>query len=479
MQISSYNRDLVLSELEKAVGAENVYADEADRRCYSTDIYWLSQLYCYYGLERPLPDFIVLPGSGEQVSEVLKIANRHRIPVVPWSGGSGSMGGAVPSQGCILLDVKRMDKVVEVDDYSLTVTAEAGIVSQDLEWELNKLGYTYGHYPASMYSACLGGMLAARSAGVMSTKYGKIEDMVLGLEVVLPTGEIIETPVSPRRTKAIGPDLAQLFVGSEGTLGVITKATLQIHHMPEERRFRAFLFKDLHSGLEAVRKTLQRGVNPCVVRLYDEEEASKRMKHRTLASGIDVPGSFLILGFDGYRELVELEEEVAAKICIGEGGEDLGSEPGKYWWDHRYDSYYPPLAPAVPLVFGTIDVAATFSELENVYRAMRDALRENFEGALFAGHFSHWSHTGGMLYPRFYIQPPEDSRKAAELYNRVWNVGVLAALRNGAVINDHHGIGIKLARFMEDQWGPAFKVLKAIKDALDPNHIMNPGKLGL
>jgi len=478
-KMPSYNRDLVLSELEKAVGRENVYVDEADRKVYSTDIYWLPQLYYYYGLKRTLPEFVLLPGSKEEVSEVLKIANRHSVPVVPWSGGSGVQGGAMPTEGCILLDVKRMDRIVEVDDYSLTVTAEAGVVSQDLEWELNKLGYTYGHYPASMYSACLGGMLAARSAGVMSTKYGKIEDMVLGLEVVLPTGEIIETPVSPRKTKAIGPDLSQLFVGSEGTLGVITKATLQIHPMPEERRFRAFLFKDLHSGLEAVRKFIQKGVTPCVVRLYDEVEASKKTKHRTLATGIDVPGSFLVLSFDGYKELIDLEEKIAVEICLKEGGEDLGSEPGRYWWDHRYDSYYPPTAPAVPLIFGTMDVAATFSNLEKVYYAMKKALTENFEGALFTGHFSHWSHTGGMLYPRFYIQPLDDPKEAAELYERVWNVGVSIALRNGALLNDHHGIGVKLARFMEDQWGSAFKVLKVIKDALDPNHIMNPGKLRL
>lgn len=479
MERLSYNRDLVLSELEKVVGEENVYVDEADRKCYSTDIYWLSQLYCYYGIERPLPDFVILPESTKQVSEVLRVANRHRIPVVPWSGGSGSQGGAVPIKGGILLDLKKMDRIVDVDKYSLTVTAEAGVVSQDLEWELNKLGYTYGHYPASMYSACLGGMLAARSAGVMSTKYGKIEDMVLGLEVVLPTGEIIQTPAAPRKTKAIGPDLTQLFVGSEGTLGVITKAILQIHPMPEERKFRAFLFKDLHSGIEAVRKVLQKGMSPCVVRLYDEVEASKKTRYRTLAVKMEKPGAFLILGFDGYRELVDLEEKLSVQICLKEGGEDLGSEPGEYWWDHRYDYYYPPLAPTVPLIFGTIDVAAFFSKLEQVYYAMKKMLTENFKGALFTGHFSHWSHTGGMLYPRFYLEPPKDPSEAARLYNKIWNLGVITALNNGAVINDHHGVGVKLARFMEDQWGPAFKVLKSIKVALDPNHIMNPGKLGL
>lgn len=199
-----------------------------------------------------LPDFVVFPENKEQISKIIKLANKYKIPIVPWGGGSGSQGGALPVKQGIVMDIKKMDKVINIDEESLVVTAELGILVQSLEWILNEKGFTMGHYPASAFCATLAGSLAHRGSGVLSNKYGKIEDMIISMEVVLPNGNVIKTSPVPRH--AAGPDLNQLFIGSEGTFGIMTEATFKIHYLPEIRKFRSFLFKDFHGAFESGRK---------------------------------------------------------------------------------------------------------------------------------------------------------------------------------------------------------------------------------
>lgn len=470
----------MLVELTSALGGENVSRSEFVRLSYAGDTFWLPLYLLHRGIELPKPDFVVFPNNTKQVSRVLKIANEYEVPVIPWGGGSGTQGGVLPIKKGIVVDMKKLN-TIEVNEEAMTVTAQAGVFCQELEWALNENGLTTGHYPASMYCATLGGMLAARSAGVMSTKYGKVEDMVLGLEVVLPTGEVLDTGVRPKFTGATGPDLNQLFVGSEGTLGIITKATLQVHPMPEERRFRAFSFRSLHDGYKAILKLLKK-VTPCVIRLYDEEEVRKA-KYKTITPP-DVRGAYLILGFDGFKDMVELEERTALEICLGEVGFDLGKEPGEEWWRERFLHYYPPLSPSsgLPMIYGTVDVAATFDRLENLYLAIKEGLRQKYRKYALqtAAHFSHWSKSGGMVYIRFYIfNPPEDPDEAIRLHDDIWATAMEITAKMRGVINDHHGIGLKLGRFMKLQYGQSgMEVLRRIKEALDPKGIMNPGKLG-
>ena len=471
-----YNFEMVYSELEDIVGEEHISVSQADKICYSTDFYWIPQMWIDKGCESPVADFIMHPGSKEEISKILVIANNYKIPVVPWGGGAGSQGGALPISGGIIMDMKRMNNILDVDEESLTVTVETGIIHQDLEWALNEMGYTTNHFPASMFCSTLGGFLAHRGSGVLSTKYGKIEDMVLSLEAVLPDGTIVNTLPVPRH--AAGPDILQLLIGSEGTLGIITSTTLKIHRFPEERRFRAFLFKDLTSALNAGRNIMTERLRPTVIRLYDEPE-TRRLIKRVL--GIDRHGSYLVFGFDGPKDEVELEEQKAVKICNREeGAEDLGSDLGMHWWNHKYDFYYPPHIFALPQAYGTLDTVATFSNIEKIYWAMKNAVESEFPGAVLLGHLSHWYDWGAMLYARFLFEDhPDDPHEAVMLYNRVWNTGVRAALAAGGVINEHHGIGLKLGRLMKEQYGPAYTVLQKMKKALDPNNIMNPGKMGL
>jgi len=479
----SANVDKACEDFVKILGADRVKVEEYVRRSYMGDVSWLA-LYINYReeLEALLPDVVVFPRNSQEVSEVLRIARKHRIPVIPWGGGSGTQEGVLPIFGGVAVDMKFMDKV-EVNEEGMYVSAEAGVLAYELETKLNLKGYTTGHYPASMYSATVGGMLAARSAGVASTKYGKIEDMVLGLQIVLPNGEIFDTGIKPKFTGAVGPDLIQLFVGSEGTLGIITKAALQMHVLPEERRFAAFTFPRLENGYKAVVEILKR-ISPAVVRLYDEEEILKS-KLKTITPPDEARGALLLLIFDGFKEVAELEERVSKGICEEHGGTWLGEGPAKNWWNGRFHHYYPPLSPSsnLPIIYGTIDVSTTFDKLLKLYQRIKEKLYKKYESydLQLASHFSHWSKSGGMIYMRFYImKPPEDPWAAIELHDEVYEDAIRITAEMGGVINDHHGIGFKLAKMMKLQYGDVgMDVLRKIKRALDPDNIMNPGKLGL
>src|SRR5918999_4102836 len=201
---------------------------------FVTDTYWLALHQQAEGEPLGRPELVARPRSEAEVALALRLASDHGVPVIAWGGGSGTQGGSVPVHGGLVLDLTGLDRIVEIDERSYTVTCEAGVNGDRLERELNARGLMLPHYPASSRWATVGGYVAARGSGVLSTRYGKIEDLVLSLRVVLPTGVVIETVPVPRH--AVGPDLTQLFVGSEGTLGIITRVTLQVVPLPTERR---------------------------------------------------------------------------------------------------------------------------------------------------------------------------------------------------------------------------------------------------
>ncbi len=476
MDLARFQFEMVRSELEEIVGAGQISVDESDRLVYSTDWSWMPQMWLDRGEQLKTPDYIVHPSSAEQIAEIVLVANKYRIPVVPWGGGSGTQGGALPIFGGILVDTKRMNQIVEIDEKSLTVTAQAGVIGSQLEWALNEKGLTLPHYPASANCATLGGYLAARGTGTISTKYGKAEDLVLRMQVVLPSGEIIRTPHVPQH--AAGPDFFRLFVGAEGTLGIITEATMQVEYLPEERLLRALLFSDLGNAIEAGRQMMTRRLDPMVIRLYDPASTASRVK---AILGYEFDGAYMVIGFDGDQDLADLQERKALEICSSLGAQDLGREPGERWWAQRYDFYYPPHNLKLPWMYGTTETVTTYDQIEKLYYAEKQAVEEGYAdwNVKFIGHFSHWFHWGVMLYSRFVIEsPPEEAQEALRLHNRVWNTAMTAVLENGGMINEHHGVGLKLARFMRRQYGDTWPFLLRLKQMIDPNGIMNPGKTG-
>jgi len=261
--------DRLLRDLEAIVGPRRVSMRGVDLDTYARDM-WPRMLIAYRDgtALAHRPHAVVWPEHVREVVAIVKLARERRIPIVPYGGGSGVCGGAIPLHGGITIDTKRMTQLRGVRSDELICDVEAGLNGERFERELARRGYTFGHFPSSIYCSTVGGWLATRAAGQLSTKYGKVEDRVAGLTVVTGRGEIIETDGPNRALR--GPNWTQLLVGSEGTLGVITSARLRVSPAPQLRVFRGFEVDDVATGVQAIRRVLQRGLRPAVVRLYDE-----------------------------------------------------------------------------------------------------------------------------------------------------------------------------------------------------------------
>ncbi len=464
-----------LAQLKEKLPDVEFIADPDELARLSLDTYWTGKARNYFG--RPyLADGAARPKNAREVAAVLAAAADVGLQIVPRSGGSGSQGGAIPQLGGLILDMSALSEIIELDEESQLVTVQAGVGGWDLEEWLNERGYMFPHYPASVHLAQVGGYLAAKGSGTISTKYGKIEDLVASMEVALPSGQLIRTPAVPRH--AIGPDLNQLFIGSEGTLGVITEATLLVRELPEHRGYATFTFPDMVTGMQAVRKVLQTGWRPALARLYDDNATRTNLSH---AVGDELTGVYLVMMFDGPRALVEVELGEAVLMLTADGGTNLGPELSQGLWENRYKIYYAKDWPDLPKMWGTADIVGTYDRIIPAYEALADCMEAFSDHNLeFSGHMSHWYPWGTMVYGRWVIpEAPDDMDEAIALYDEVWRKSSEVILAQGALLNDHHGIGLKLASDVADQFGPAFGVLQSIKHALDPDGIMNRGKLGL
>jgi alkyldihydroxyacetonephosphate synthase len=468
----------LIEALSQIVGSAHVLPASEARAKYASDQWWYAIAAAAAGSPISRPDVAVSPETTEQVAEIVRLANRMNIPITPWGGGSGVQGAANADRGGIVLDLRRLNRVRAVNVKSLTCVVEAGKICRDFEAELNARGMSFTHYPASTEWATIGGAIAARGSGVLSTKYGKIEEHVLAVEFVTPTGEIVHTPAVPRH--AVGPELTQLHIGAEGTLGIVTAATVKLHLLPKKRVFGVVSFANLADGIEAGRRIMITGLKPPVMRLYDADAAAHSLA-RAVETSLSEPT--LVMMFDGeYPDLVELEAQKALDVCQVLNGKLLPAAIGETWWERRYVFYYPPYAPELPSIWGTVDVVCDYEHLEAVYyettRAIREVVPAHYNLSLNT-HFSHWYEWGSMIYARMKIPTgPADLVEAKELHDAIFSAGVEAAMKAGAVMNDHHGVGLRLAPYMQAQYGAGMDTLKRIKHALDPNNVLCPGKLG-
>ena len=461
----------LFNRLRDLLGPKKVSRSMLDQISYSRDLWPLGMLWMRHGQIPHRPDFIVWPETTDEVSRVVGLCNEFNVPLIPFGAGSGVCGGTVPVGGGIICDTKMMNHVESINEKSLLATVQTGIIGEHLERRLSHRGYTLGHFPSSIYCSTLGGYLAGRSAGQLSTKYGKIEDMVVSLQAVLPNGNIVNTRTSPR--SATGPNFNQLLIGSEGTLGVITRATLRIRPAPEERVFQSYTFPDVRSGARAIRKVLQKGATPAVVRLYDETDTALSM---TAIDFEDYSGCLLNLIFEGWPRRCVLEAEIASDICRAEGGRNLGPVPAEHWWKHRYAISYrqSQILSAPDMVLDTIEVATTWTNLINLYETMRAALSRHMT---VLAHFSHAYREGCSIY--FTVMGKAEDLPDMELYQRVWESALDACIRAGGTISHHHGVGILKAKGIQKQLGSWMKVYAGLKHRLDPNNILNPHKMGL
>ncbi|MDD3492676.1 MAG: FAD-binding oxidoreductase [Candidatus Thermoplasmatota archaeon] len=450
----------------KALVPGGLSVSEAERIIYARDYWPISLRWYLEGKVPSLPDCIVWPETTQQVKAVIDLANGERVPVVPYGEGSGVVGGAVPIRGGVVVDMRKMNAVVDIDDAGLMVRVQAGINGMNLERYLNRAGYTLGHIPQSLYCSSLGGWMACRAAGQFSTKYGKIEDMVVALEAVLADGTVIDSKPVPR--SSTGPQVERLLLGSEGTLGIITEATLKIWPYPEKRALASFTFDTLDQPLEAVRRILRKNLYPAVVRIYDQHET---LRHFGLKGQC-----MLILLMQGDADLVELEREAAGRLCVQEGGEERGEEPVKHWLDTRFNvresSEFTPRG----FIFDTVEISVGWRRALETYRAVIEGMRSVDGVVVASGHASHFYPQGVCFYFTFGGIPPKKGSPFA-FYEAVWDAIMQATVDHGGSISHHHGIGLIRDKWLPREMGDRLALLQAVKRAVDPHHIMNPGKM--
>jgi alkyldihydroxyacetonephosphate synthase len=455
--------------LVKRLGTESVRWDADSLAQHSRDTWCLSVLRELRGTLAARPLCVVSPNTVEQISTLLHYAAQQRLSVVPFGAGSGVCGGVLPAEGAVVIDLRRMNRIVELNETALLVRVQAGMMGHTFEAALNDKGYSMGHFPQSIELSTVGGWVATRAAGQYSTRYGCIEDILLALEVVLPDGRVLRTRVGPRA--ATGPDLRQLFLGSEGTLGVVTELAVRIFPRPESSVGQTHSFATMHDGLEAIRRIMRAGWRPPVVRLYDGSEAARLF---TEASTGD--NSLLLLISEGPSGLTAAESAACAEICAAAGGAPVGSGPVQHWLAER--NHVPGFETFLQrgYVLDTIEVATTWDHIDDLYRAVIAALH-TVEGIVVAsGHSSHSYAQGTNIYFTF-VARPADPARAEATYLACWDQAMEATLRCHGTIAHHHGIGRVRLPWMARELGAGLDLLRAIKRALDPNGIMNPGVL--
>jgi alkyldihydroxyacetonephosphate synthase len=454
-----------IERVKRIVGDEHFSQQESDLISYSLD-YWLYGVFRSQKGDLPaLPSAVISPVAAAQIQEILKCAREYKVSITPFGGGSGVLGGAIPLHGSVVLNLQRMNKFMNLDELSLVAELEAGIMGANLELELNNRGYSAGNIPQSLYCSTLGGWISTRAAGQFSTKYGKIEDMVLGMEVVLPDSNLLNIKTVPRRS--VGPSLKDIFLGGEGALGIVTRATISIHPLPKLTIKQSFIFPSIEVAVDVVRQILRAEARPAVVRIFDEAESERYFPN----IGRKVTTIFIS---EGETEYTKLDAKVIRRICGENEGKSSGEEPVDIWLKKRFDIGLGPVLMQYGGIVDTIEVSALFKDAAKLYRDMVTAMKA-VEGVLeVSGHYSHFYREGVCLYVTF-AGIPEDPLR---YYQDTWDAAMKATLQNNGSISHHHGVGFWRIQYIEQELGATgVKLLKSIKSALDPEGILNQGKL--
>jgi alkyldihydroxyacetonephosphate synthase len=409
---------------------------------------------------------------------VLGVCAAHRLAVVPFGGGTSVVGGVTPLRGglvgVVALDLRRLARLVSVDTESLTATMQAGLRAPDAEELLAAHGLTIGHFPQSFEHASIGGFAATRSAGQASSGYGRFDEVIVALKVATPVGtlDLGRAPAS-----AAGPDLRELFVGSEGALGVITEVTLRVHRVPDVQLDEAWVFGDFASGTAALRELAQSDAEPTVTRLSDEVETAINAAVSG-ESGSGVTGCLAITCYEGTADAVEARRAAATRILDAAGGTRLDGPTG--WRAGRYHGPY--LRDAlldVGALAETLETATSWSNLRTLYEAVRDAVIATLSAAgtppLVLCHISHVYPSGASLYFTVVCAAAADPVAQWAAAKQAAGDAIVAAR---GTITHHHAVGTDHRPWMAAEIGDlGVAVLRAVKATVDPVGILNPGKL--
>ena len=447
------------------------------------------------------PDLVVFPASEDDVVAIVKAAHEHNAVLIPFGGGSNIAGCIEPKDRdgrfIVSLDMCRMHRVLAVDTKSLLARIEAGVYGPHMEEQLEAEGVTLGHFPDSFVHSTLGGWVATRSAGMQSDKYGKIEDMVIALRMVTPSGTIVTRTV-PNTSNGI--DVRSLCVGSEGILGVITEVTVQVHRVPEYKMFEGWLFPDFESGIHAIHECMRYGTMPVITRLNDPGKTARSAAFKKVESPLkqkigavmkwylrNIKGIYftkccmMTTAYEGDYDTFHMQRRESNRVFRKHGGVNLGEGPGNSFKEAKYD--FPHVRDYLMDrgVMGDVsETSTTWENLHNLYTKtltnIQKAIRDTGVDPWVGCHISHNYHIGASLYFTFGCRQIKGREMDQYLY--IKKAAEDSFLQNGGTVSHHHAVGTEHLPWIEADLSPTgVKAVRALKDGLDPKSVMNPGKI--
>lgn len=459
----------LITDLKSILPESQVLSDRETLQASSHDTWPLSTKLRRLGCHDYQADVVVKVTDEKQIQQVLALATANDTPVTPRALASSVTGQPLPTRGGIVLDVTGMTQHREINITNLTVEVSAGYNGGQLEDELQQMGWTLGHSPQSLYQSTVGGWLSTLATGQFSSYYGGIEELVTAYTVILATGEKLRLKASPRA--AMGPDLRQLFIGAEGTLGIVTSVQLKIFPLPQTRLYDSLELPSIDAGLEIMREQAMAGLRPFLLRLYDTNEARHAMQNPLQ----DKPVMFL--GTQGVDAVAHAEMDAFMAIVHRHGGKSIGSEGVLKWMERRFDfSTVEKLLDSHGGFAETIEIAHTWDGISGLYHALHEMLTPLTDEVL--SHFSHVYPQGTSMYMILLGRESSD-REAVEKLRTIWRETMRVCLEHHAELSHHHGGGLVRSPYARESLGSAHLLLRRVKQALDPNGTLNPGKLGL
>ena len=495
------NNDAFLVALEQKLNSDQIVKDKKTRLIHAAGKSFRDLWLIRHGNIKFAPDCVIFPNNENDVVSIVNAAKENGVVLIPFGGGSNIAGCLEPkdhhNRMVVSLDMCRMHKVIEIDQYSLIARIQPGVYGQHLEDQLAEHGVTLGHFPDSFLHSTLGGWVATRSAGMQSDIYGKIEDMVISLRMVTPSGTIITRTV-PKSSNGI--DIRHLCIGSEGILGVITEVTIQVHKKPEKEDWYGWLFPDFQSGIDAIHECHRYNCMPTVTRLNDPKKTALSFAFKTPKTGFKatIANTFkwyignvkkinfnqcclMVVKYEGTQQEFKNIRKKVSSIYKKHRGVCLGAEPGRSFAKVKFD--FPHLRDFTmdrSIMADVSETATTWNNLcamhKNGLKEIENAIKETGVNGWVGCHLSHSYHSGASLY--FTFGCLQRKGREIEQYLYVKKAAEDAFMKNGGTLSHHHAVGTEhLPWVEEDLSSTGLKAVKALKNGLDPNGIMNPGKI--
>lgn len=469
----------LIAELAAIVGADNVLVDHQTRLHRTRGKSTPDLLKLRAGDGSDSPDAVVRPADHDQVAAVIEwCVNRH-VALVPFGGGTSVVGGLAAKRdgfaGVISLDLIRFDKLIEVDHVSMTAVLEPGLRGPQAEALLQAEGVTLGHFPQSFEYASIGGFAVTRSSGQSSAGYGRFDSLLVGLKVATPQGTL-ELGNSP--ANAAGPDLREVIMGSEGTLGVVTAVRVRVRPVPVAKAFESWRFETFGEGATAMRTLVQAGMLPTVLRLSDENETAINLaKPSEVGAATEAGGCLMITGYEGTEETVAAKRAGVTALLTSLGGVSQGTEGGEAWAEGRFHGpYLRDSLLDVGVLAETMETVTFWSNMDNVYTKVKDAVAASLGAeSLVLCHISHVYETGASLY---FTVAAKQADNALGQWQQAKDAISAAMVDNGASITHHHAVGRDHKPWLAQEIGPVgVQMLRALKAEMDPTGVLNPGVL--